>query len=80
MQLQEQLADKEFNENWVIRVYNATDLNQIIAQLIEGDSFELNTSSWKPGVYIICNSTVCLCHLQLNIKIRHSSHTADNNI
>jgi hypothetical protein len=54
LQLQEQLADKEFNENWVIRVYNATDLNQIIAQLIEGDSFELNTSSWKPGVYIIC--------------------------
>lgn len=53
LQLQEQLADKEFNENWVIRVYNSTNLQQITAMLAKGNECLLNASSWKPGVYII---------------------------
>lgn len=38
---------------WVFRVYNAADLREVLAQLVESNSFELDTSSWKAGIYII---------------------------
>lgn len=47
------LSDRGFNDSWVFRVFSATDLHQIMTQLVEDESFILDTSSWKPGVYII---------------------------
>lgn len=51
--IKKQSEEKQFNSSWVFRVYNATDLRQILAQFVEGNSFTLDTSSWSPGIYII---------------------------
>ena len=51
--IKKQSEEKQYNSSWVFRVYNATDLRQILAQFVEGNSFTLDTSSWSPGIYII---------------------------
>ena len=47
-----QKCERHFSP-WVFRVYNAADLREVLAQLVESNSFELDTSSWKAGIYII---------------------------
>ena len=41
------------DENWVFRVYNASDLQFVASYLVQTKEYILDTTSWKPGVYII---------------------------
>ena len=41
------------DDYWVFRVYNATNLQQVASELVKGNQFLLDASSWKAGFYII---------------------------
>ena len=41
------------DESWVFRVYNASDLQFVASYIVQTKEYLLNTTSWKPGVYII---------------------------
>ena len=41
------------DDYWVFRVYNATNLQQVASELVKGNQFLLDASTWKAGIYII---------------------------
>jgi hypothetical protein len=45
--------DSVKNKCWLFRVYNTSNMQQVLTQLVEGNDFILDTSSWEQGVYII---------------------------
>ena len=38
---------------WTLEVYTATTGEKVFSQTVEGSSFTIDTTSWKPGVYVV---------------------------
>ena len=38
---------------WTLEVYTATMGEKVFSQTVEGSSFTIDTTSWKPGVYVV---------------------------
>ena len=38
---------------WTLEVYNATTGEKVFGKEIEGTSFTIDTTGWKPGVYVV---------------------------
>lgn len=41
------------DDYWVFRVYNAETMQQVATELVKGDYYLLDATSWKSGIYII---------------------------
>jgi len=41
------------DDYWVFRVYNAATMQQVATELVKGDHYLLDATSWKSGIYII---------------------------
>lgn len=39
--------------SWRIEVYNATTGEKVFNNGVEGSSFAINTTGWKPGIYVV---------------------------
>jgi len=48
-------SDKNTTEigTWTLEVYNATTGEKVICQEVEGSDFTIETTGWKPGIYIV---------------------------
>ena len=38
---------------WTLEVFSATTGEKVFSQTVEGSSFTIDTTSWKPGVYVV---------------------------
>ena len=38
---------------WTLEVYNATTGEKVFSREVEGTSFTIDTTGWKPGVYVV---------------------------
>ena len=50
------LADnllKSEPQEWTLEVFSATTGEKVFSQTVEGSSFTIDTTSWKPGVYVV---------------------------
>lgn len=47
--------DKNTTEigTWTLEVYNATTGEKVFCQEVEGSDFTVDTTGWKPGIYIV---------------------------
>ena len=48
-----QAARKEGEESWTLEVYESSRAELTATQKVEGLSCTLDTSRWKPGLYIV---------------------------
>ena len=53
-----QLDSRTYNEateigTWTLEVYNATTGEKVFGKEIEGTSFTIDTTGWRPGVYVV---------------------------
>ena len=46
-------SDKGETPVWTLEVYNATTGEKVFGKEIEGTSFTIDTTGWKPGVYVV---------------------------
>jgi hypothetical protein len=40
-------------QQWTLEVFSATTGEKVFSQTVEGSSFTIDTTSWKPGVYVV---------------------------
>ena len=40
-------------QTWTLEVYTATTGEKVFSQTVEGSSFTIDTTGWKPSVYVV---------------------------
>ena len=49
----DEYADITKSALWTLEVYNATSSKKVFSKIISGDSYNVNTTGWASGVYIV---------------------------
>ena len=49
----DEYADITKSAVWTLEVYNATSSKKVFSKVISGDSYNVNTTGWSSGVYIV---------------------------